>query len=110
MFILFLLIWLKSAKTSSFILKLVSEYKCVLFLLTQLWERNVHPKSTLFFLYGACIMPQNVTLMQCNKFEMWNVTLTQDVTTFDAKGNNIFNSKCKKQNVKAFDISVVYKI
>lgn len=41
---------------------------------------------------------------------MWNVTLTQDVTTFDAKGNNIFNSKCKKQNVEAFGISVVYKI
>ena len=68
-------------------------------LLTQLWEQNIYPKPTLFFLYRACIMPQNVTLTQFNKFEMWNVTLTQDVTTFDAKGNNIFNSKiCKKQS------------
>ena len=67
-------------------------------LLTQLWEQNMYPKSTLFFLYSAFIMPQNVTLTQFNKFEMWNVTLTQDVTTFDAKGNNIFNLKCKKQN------------
>ena len=77
-------------------------------LLAQLWEQNIYPKSTLFFLYGACIMPQNVTLTQFNKFEMWNVTLTQDVTTFDAKGNNIFNSKCKKENCLVLKKQIIY--
>ena len=39
-------------------------------LLAQLWEQNIYPKSTLFFLYGACIMPRNVTLTQFKRFEM----------------------------------------
>ena len=45
-------------------------------------------------------------------WQIWNVKcdINPRCTTFDAKGNNIFNWKCNKQNVKAFDISVFYKI